>query len=146
MRYHIHILWGIFYRTQSYLQSRFPRRYPGSRTGKFMSGDEQLLTIKKAIEGTFRLKGLQIIPYDDSCSVCNQVANKPYKEEELPPIPLPNCPYGTQCRAIYSPIVDYGLYKVTQILTVQPNLRVQELRKLLRIESEKEGEQTLSQE
>ncbi len=136
MKYKLHALWGIFYRTQNYLLNRFPRRYPGGQEGHYLSGEEQLSKIKTAVDGQLLLKGFQIVPYDDTCRECQKVANRHYNEAELPTLPLPNCPYGDRCRAIYAPIIDYGLLRVTEILTAQPKLKVQEIRKLLRDESD----------
>ena len=121
-----------------FLERKFPRTFPGTPRGKFLSGDDQLVAIKKNTADVFKLIGVQVVPFDDSCSVCNAHAHQIYPMASRPPIPLPNCPQVTQCRAVYAPVIDYGLYKVTQLLTIQPNLRVQEVRKLLKDEAERE--------
>ena len=128
----LHHLWGIFYRATSFLERTFPRHFPGSPQGKFIPGDQQLRAIKESIDGTLKLTGVQIMPFDDSCSVCKALSHQTYPPDSAPPIPVANCPYGSQCRAIYVPVIDYGLLRVSQILTAQPDLRVQELRKLLK--------------
>ena len=128
----LHHLWGIFYRAVSFLERIFPRIFPGSPQGKPLTGDQQLRAIQSCIDGTLKLTGVQIIPFDDSCAVCKSLSHQTYSLDAAPPIPAPNCPYGSQCRAIYAPVIDYGLLKVSQILTAQPQLKVQELRKILK--------------
>lgn len=135
----IHLIWGVFYRLARFLEKRFPRRFPGAPRGRFLSGDEQLRAIEKSAEGTFKLIGVQVVPFDDSCPVCAPLSHHTYPVESRPPIPLPDCPYGKQCRAIYAPVIDYGLYKVTQLLTRQPRLKVQEVRKLLKEDADVES-------
>lgn len=136
MKFKLHALWGLFYRTQNFLLNRFPRRYPGAEGGLVLPGEEQLKRIKEAAGGEVGLKGFQIVPYDGTCLECQKVANRQYTEAELPSLPLPNCPYEDRCRAIYAPVIDYGLLRVTEILSAEPNLRVQEIRKRLKNESE----------
>jgi hypothetical protein len=138
MTRHFHILWGIFYRGLKFLERKFPRLRPSTPQSKFLSGDEQLRAIKESLDGSFKLLGVQLVSFDDTCEVCHALSNKAYSLESRPPIPVPNCPYGNQCRATYAPTIDYGLYKVSQILSARPNLKVQELRKLLREEAESE--------
>jgi hypothetical protein len=133
------LIWGVFYRVVRFLEKKFPRKFPGAPRGKFLSGDEQLRMIERDAEGTFKLMGVQVVPFDDSCSVCTPLSHHTYPLESRPPIPLPDCPYGKQCRAIYAPVIDYGLYKVTQLLTRQPRLKVQEVRKLLREDADVES-------
>lgn len=136
MRRLLQHLWGIFYRGLSFLERSFPRVFPGTPQGKFLPGDEQLRLIKTSIDGELKLVGVQIMPLDDACAVCKSLSHQTYEVESAPPIPVPDCPYGSQCRAIYVPVIDYGLYRVTQILTAQPKLKVQEVRQLLK-ESDK---------
>ena len=136
MRLLLRIPRSIFYRVLGFLERNFPRTYPGTPRGKFLSGDEQLVAIKKNTADVLKLIGVQIVPFDDSCSVCNAHAHHIYPMASRPPIPLPNCPQLGQCRAVYAPVIDYGLYKVSQILAAQPKLKVQELRQLLK-ESDK---------
>jgi hypothetical protein len=119
-----------------FLERNFPRTYPGTPHGKLLSGDEQLVAIKKNTADVLKLIGVQIVPFDDSCSVCNAHAHQIYPMDSRPPIPLPNCPQVNQCRAVYAPVIDYGLYRVSQILSARPKLKVQELRQLLK-ESDK---------
>jgi hypothetical protein len=128
----IPFVWGKFYRVVNFLEKRFPRTFPGTPRGRFLSGDEQLRAIEKSAEGTFKLVGVQVVPFDDSCQVCAPLSHRTYTVESRPPIPLPDCPHGKQCRAIYAPVIDYGLYKVTQLLTRQPKLKVQEVRRILK--------------
>ena len=132
------VLQGLFYRALASLQVRFPRHYPGTPQGKFLSGNEQLRAIKESTKGTFKLIGVQVVPFNDSCQVCASFSHHTYLMEAIPPIPLPNCPRGNQCLAIYAPVIDYGLYRVSQLLSIQPKLKVQELRQLLKDEAEGE--------
>jgi hypothetical protein len=130
------VLRGLFYRALTSLQVRFPRRYPSTPKGRFLSGDQQLSAIRQSAKGTFKLMGVQVVPFDDSCPVCISFSHRTYPMEAIPPIPLPNCPNGNRCVAIYAPVVDYRLYRVSQLLSGQPKLKVQELRKLLKDERE----------
>lgn len=135
MTRHFHLLWGLFYRALKYLERKFPRSRPGAPRGRFLSGDEQLRAIEEGFGGNFKLLGVQVVPFDETCEVCHSLSNKAYSLESRPPIPAPGCPYGKECRATYAPVIDYGLYKVSQILSAKPNLKVQELRRLLREEA-----------
>jgi len=140
MTRHFHLLWGLFYRALKFLERKFPRLRPGTPHSVFLSGDQQLHAIQESLDGTLKLLGVQVVPFDETCEVCRSFSNKAYSLEARPPIPMPDCPYGKQCRATYAPVIDYGLYKVSQILSAQPNMKVQALRKLLRDEAESENE------
>jgi hypothetical protein len=140
MRLHLHLGWGLFYRSLRFLERKYPRTFPGSPRGRFLSGDEQLRIIKESLDERLRLKGVQIIPFDETCQSCHAASNKVYSVEERPPIPLPDCPRGAQCTAIYAPVIDYGLYKVSQIMSAKPDIKVQELRRLLREDAESPAE------
>jgi len=136
-----HLLWGLFNRLARFLETRFPRTFPGGPGGNFLSGDEQLLVINRSLDSTFSLIGVQIVPYDDSCAVCKALTNKVYSLESRPPIPVAGCPHAHRCRAIYAPVIDYGLYKVSQLIAENPDLKGRELRRLLQndVEAKSKG-------
>ncbi|HKS27272.1 MAG TPA: hypothetical protein VJS44_05605 [Pyrinomonadaceae bacterium] len=140
MRRHLHLVWGLFYRSLKFLERKYPRTFPGSPRGRVLSGDEQLRIIQESLDKSLRLKGVQIVPFDETCESCHAASNKFYSLEERPPIPLQNCPRGKECTAIYAPVIDYGLYKVSQIMAAKPDIKVQELRRLLREEAEPSAE------
>lgn len=117
------------------LETRFPRLYPGSPGGKCLSGDEQLRIIRNSLSGSLEYIGVQLMPYDHSCTVCNTLADKVYPLESPPPIPVSGCPYVDKCRAIYVPVIHYELYKISQVLAENPAIKGRELRKLLQREA-----------